>query len=70
MPLNTLVETCYHQKTSWGENRSKVSIIPEASERVIFFVIDEKSNKRSKIREDLKIEGQICDLLIFFFENK
>jgi hypothetical protein len=66
MPLNTLIETCYHQKTNWGENRSRVSINPEPNERILFFVIDNQSNKRSKIREDFKIDGKICDLLVFF----
>jgi hypothetical protein len=66
MPFNTLVLTCLVPETSLSEAGSNVSLQRKAGETVLFFHIDEKSNPRSTFRQDLKIEGRLCDGLVLY----
>jgi serine/threonine protein kinase len=72
LPLNTMALTCLIHGSSYGEEGSRVRVIPErgSNETVLFFVIDDKANEASSFRQDMKLEGKICDLIIFFSDKK
>jgi len=69
LPFNSLILSCLlSRETSFkdiGTGR-EIKIKPENDETILFFVIDNESNKYSTIRQDLSIEGEICDLLILY----
>lgn len=69
MPFNSLILSCLLSRdTSFkdiGTGR-EIKIKPENDETILFFVIDSESNKSSTLRDDLSIEGKICDLLILY----
>ena len=70
MPFNTLLLTCLKYGTSFGEHGANVRVEGGRSDgTVLFFSIDDQSNPRSTLREDLDIGGKICDLLIFYAPN-
>jgi len=48
----------------------KVSLRKESNETVLFFAIDEMANKSSAFRQDLGLEGKICDLIVFFSDTR
>jgi hypothetical protein len=52
------------QGTSFTEEGVTVSLKPDRSETAIFFRIDKGSN--SSFRKDLKHDGKLCDLLVFY----
>ncbi|MEA2045364.1 MAG: hypothetical protein U9N48_02385 [Euryarchaeota archaeon] len=59
--------TCLKYGTSFDEHGANVHVKGGRSDgTVLFFSVDDQSNPRSTLREDLKIEGKICDLLIFY----
>lgn len=75
MPFNMLVTTCYkpgssHHEQGKGRNSGiSVKLNDPESEKIIFFVIDEQTNPRSKFREyfDMESEGEnISDLLVYY----
>ena len=67
MPFNTLLLTCLKYGTSFDEHGANVHVEGRRSDgTVLFFSVDDQSNPRSTLRDDLKIEGKICDLLIFY----
>ena len=66
MIYNKLIELlpkCGLNETHYGQNGVTVAIEPKSNERVIFFVID---GKCSTFRDDFKLSGNICDLLIYY----
>jgi hypothetical protein len=65
LPFNTLILTCLHRGTSYSEKGIDVKIEPRTDEMVLFFIIDDQSNPKSKLRQNLEIEGSICDLLVY-----
>ncbi|MDD3973200.1 MAG: hypothetical protein PHD17_00740 [Methanothrix soehngenii] len=72
MPFNTLVLSCLcSRETSFCERGTgaELCIKPNSNEIVLFFVIDDQSNKQSTIREDFGIEGGLCDLAIFYADK-
>ncbi|WP_148705698.1 hypothetical protein [Methanosarcina siciliae] len=74
MPFNMLVTSCYVQGTSFKDkdpNSPKVSIQlkDSNSEKILFFVIDDENNPKSKFREFFNMKGsgeKICDLLVYY----
>jgi hypothetical protein len=67
MPFNTLILSCLLSRdTSFSEKGARVSVTPLSGETILFFVIDENSNERSNFRNDLDINGKVCDLLVLF----
>jgi hypothetical protein len=69
MPFNTFILTCLSEKTSFAEKGGRVSVIPKPGEIVLFFVIDERTNKNSTARQDLPISGKICDLIVYYAKD-
>ena len=65
MPFNTLLLTCLHRGTSFSENGKDIRVDPLPDEIFAFFIIDDQSNPKSKVREEFGITGEICDLLVF-----
>jgi hypothetical protein len=61
--------TCLIPGSSYGEKGSKVSVRKENNETVLFFVIDDKANEASTFRQDMELQGKICDLIIFFSDE-
>ena len=61
MPFNTLMLDCLIHGTSFGESGSRVRVEPKPGETVLFFHMDDP-----RIRKKLKIDGKICDLLVFY----
>lgn len=74
MPFNMLVTSCYLQGTSYKDSdphspKISLKLANNSKERVLFFVIDEKSNPKSKFREFFGMEEpgeKICDLLVYY----
>lgn len=69
MPINTMALTCLMHGSSYGEEGSKVRVIKGNNETVLFFVIDDKANTASSFRQDMELQGKICDLIIFFSDK-
>ncbi|MBN2287644.1 MAG: hypothetical protein JXI43_14445 [Tissierellales bacterium] len=73
MPFNLLVTTCacHSQKVRYEPREgAHITIDTKENEHVIFFEIDEQSNKTSLFRKHFSMlsEGQkICDLLIYYY---
>jgi len=61
-------------QTSFKEKKASVKVDPQPGETILFFNIDDQSNRSCKLREFLwgKETGQqICDLIVFYAtENK
>ncbi len=56
-------------QTSFKEKKASVKVEPQAGETILFFNIDDQSNRSCKLREFLwgKETGQqICDLIVFY----
>lgn len=64
MPFNTLMLHFLMSGTSFTES---VRVKPEPKETILFFRIDDKYDKSK--REKLKIEGKICDLIVFYRQD-
>nr|WP_319376020.1 hypothetical protein [uncultured Methanoregula sp.] len=73
MPFNLLVTTCAFKGQKWRyEPREGAPITIDAleNEHVIFFEIDEQTNKTSQFRKHFRMDtegNKICDLLIYYF---
>ncbi len=70
MPFNTLLLTCLKSGKSFGEGKARVSVSrPKeyaSKETVIFFSTDDQSNEKSTLRDDLGVNGALCDLVVFY----
>jgi hypothetical protein len=66
MPFNSLCLACLSPKTNFTESGGHVSIRKQSDECVLFFVVDPSSNRVSTAREDLTINGKICDLVVYY----
>lgn len=70
MPFNTLLLTCLKSGKSFSEGRARVRVSrPKeyaSKETVLFFSVDDQSNPRSTLRDDLEMEGALCDLVVFY----
>ena len=70
MPFNTLLLTCLKSGKSFGESGARVSVsrpnIYDSKETVLFFSIDDQSDEKSTLRDDLGLEGALCDLVVFY----
>lgn len=69
MPFNSLVLSCLLSRdTSFKDTGTgmEIKIKPENGETILFFIIDGESNRLSTFRDDLAIEGEICDLIILY----
>jgi hypothetical protein len=56
-------------QTSFKEKKASVKVDPQPGETILFFNIDDQSNRSCKLREFLwgKATGQhICDLIVFY----
>src|SRR6266496_3008362 len=67
--FDVLLLTCLISGTSYGESGNRVHVSPRSGENVLFFVIDERSNESSTLRRDLQIDGNMCDLVIYYKSN-
>lgn len=66
MPFNTLLLNCLTHGTSFTENGT-VRIQQQAGETILFFNIDEQSNRGCGLRRKLGMQrGEICDLVVFY----
>lgn len=72
MPFNSLMLTCLSNKTSYGEAGCNITIVPERSESILLFVIDEQSNPRSNIRQTLEMSRAetLCDCIYFYLKGE
>ena len=70
MPFNTLLLTCLKSGKSFGESGARVSVSrPKkhaSKETVLFFSIDDQSDEKSTLRDDLGVEEALCDLVVFY----
>lgn len=60
-------------QTSFKEKKASVKVDPQAGETILFFNIDDQSNRSCKLREFLweKETGQqICDLIVFYAKER
>ena len=64
MPFNILLLTCLSSKTSFTESGGRINLRPLPEELALFFSIDSPSK-----RKDLKIQGAICDYLVFYMRG-
>jgi hypothetical protein len=65
MPCNCLLLTCLTNGTSFNDSGLSIKVNVSKDEKVLFFVIDDMSNKESTLRDDLNIKDSICDLIIY-----
>jgi len=70
MPFNTLLLTCLKSGKSFGESGARVSVSrpkrSDSKETVLFFSIDDQSDEKSTLRDDLGVAGALCDLVVFY----
>ena len=71
MPFeNLLLSSCLLPgQTAFKESKASVEVKPLAGETILFFNIDDQSNRSCKLREFLwgkKTDQQICDLIVFY----
>ncbi|MDQ1254286.1 MAG: hypothetical protein QG646_3517 [Euryarchaeota archaeon] len=64
--LLKILEPCTITRTTFTENGTTVNVHAQPEESVRFYVIDEASNPRSTLRENLKINEGICDLVVYY----
>jgi len=73
MPFNSLIMTCLHSGTSYGESGCDVRIVPTrgAAETILLFVTDDQSNKRSTIRQALGMRtgDALCDCIYLYIQG-
>lgn len=75
MPCNLLVTTCACKGQKWRyqpRDGADISVNAEDNEHIIFFEIDEQTNKISQFRKHFSMEGdgqKICDLLIYYYKE-
>jgi hypothetical protein len=61
MPFNSLLLVSLITETHFSESGVKVKMTQEAGEKVLFFKMDQKA-----VRDSLRINGHICDGLVFY----
>jgi hypothetical protein len=61
MPFNSLLLVSLITETHFSESGVKVKMTQEAGEKVLFFEMDQKA-----VRDSLRIDGHICDGLVFY----
>ena len=61
MPFNSLLLVSLITDTHFSESGVEVSMKQEAGEKVLFFKMDQKA-----VRDSLRIDGHICDGLVFY----
>ena len=66
MPFNGLLLNCLSPKTSCAEGRAQVFCKKGADEAVLFFHVDPESNPHSTVRQDLPLEGPVCDYVVVY----
>ena len=64
--LLEILEPCTISRTTFTDSGTTVNVRVKPKESVRFYVIDETSNPRSTLRENLKIEKRICDLVVYY----
>ncbi len=64
MPFNSLLLNCLEHGTSFTE-KITVSVKPRTGETILFFSIDNATNKNCNFNKEFG-GGRICDLLIFY----
>jgi len=64
MPCNAMTTKCLLPGTSYKEHGIRVSVQPKSGERWQFFVIDDQSRPACTLRQDLKIRGALCDVVV------
>jgi hypothetical protein len=74
-PFEILLLSCclLPGETSFKEKKASVKVEPQLGETILFFNIDDQSNRGCKLREFLweKETGQpICDLIVFYAKEK
>ena len=69
MPFNTLLLTCLIPGASVSEHGGRVSVKPQSGEIVLFFVVDDQTNRDSTLRQDLGIVGAICDCVVYYIKG-
>jgi hypothetical protein len=69
MPFNSLMISCLSPQTSLTECGKTISVDREPREVVLFFKTDDASNPNSTLREELGIEGAMCDCIIFYSKD-
>jgi hypothetical protein len=60
---------CLISRTTFTDNGITVNVRPQKGELVKFFVVDEKSNPGSTLREALGMQGRICDLVVHYIKE-
>ena len=68
MPFNTLFPYSFMNGVKFEESGTKVVYNDriDSKYRVAFFRIGDESGKSSPIRDRFKLEGKLCDLLVYF----
>ena len=67
MPFNNLLLNCLIEGRSVKENKRTVVVEkPEKNEIILFFKIDDQSNKRCTLRKAITLSGGICDSIVFY----
>jgi hypothetical protein len=65
MAFNCLILTCLINSNSIKDGACSVGIKKIPGEKILFFLVDNLSNPNSCIRNDFKLKGPICDLVIY-----
>jgi hypothetical protein len=68
--LLDILSPCLISKTTFNDSGITVNVRRKEGESVRFFVIDEKSNPNSNLRETLSIQGRICDLIVYYVKEE
>lgn len=66
MSFDSVRQACFIPGTSYSEAGIRVRIRPVEGEKVQFFLIDEQSNSRCTLRQELGVVGRICDLAVYY----
>ena len=66
MPCQSMQTGCLLHGTSYKEKGIAISVRPEKDEKWQFYLIDDQSNTKCTLRQDLKIHGSLCDLLVSY----
>lgn len=67
--LLDILKPCLIYGTTFTDNGITVNVRPQRDESVKFFVVDEKSNPNSTLRQSLDLRGRICDLVVYYLKG-
>ncbi len=67
--LLDILRPCLISRTTFTDNGITVNVRPQRGELVKFFVVDERSNPGSTLREILGMQGRICDLVVYYLKE-